>query len=63
MFSLRDWKDPDVHDANFGVSTTRGNLGNWYTLQFNSSPVFMYITISIHIPGSVLKRAIAWDRV
>ena len=38
--------------------TTRGNLGDWCTLQYKSSPVFMYTTFSIHIAGSVLKRAI-----
>ena len=47
----------------FGVSTTRGNLGDWYTLKYKSSPVFMYTTFSIHIAGKVLNRAIAWDRV
>ena len=44
-----------------GVSTTRGNLGDWKTLQKNSSPV-TYTTFSIQIAGNVLKRAIACNR-
>ena len=45
------------------VSTTRGNLGDWYTLHYNSSPVFMYSTFSTNIAGSVLKIMSAFDRV
>ena len=32
-----------------GVSTTRGNLGDCYTFQRSSSPIFMYTTFSIQI--------------
>ena len=39
----------------FGVSTAfQGNLGDWYTLLYNSSPDFMYPTFSMHIASKVL---------
>ena len=41
----------------FGVSTTRSNLGDWYTLQFQSSPVFMCTTFSIQIAGCVIEKS------
>ena len=55
MFSPRDQKDPDVHDANSACV--------WNTLLYNSSPVFMKTTFSKQIAGTVLKRVIALDRV
>ena len=47
----------------FGTSVTRGNLGDWCTLQYNSSPVFMHTTFSKRIAGSVPERIITCDRV
>ena len=47
----------------FGTSVTRGNLGDWYTLHYNCSTVFMQTTFSVHIAGSVLETVFACDRV
>ena len=45
----------------FGVSTTRGNLGDWCTFAEKSSPIFMKTTFSIRIAGCVLERATVCD--
>ena len=47
------WRRPC---CKFGVSTTRGNLGDWGTLQYNSSPVFMHTTFSIQIVSCVCEK-------
>ena len=63
IFSLRDREDPDVHIANLAWAQRAVALGDWFTLQYKSSPVFKFTTSSIQIAGSVLKRAIAHDRI
>ena len=41
----------------FGLSAALcGNLGDWYTLLYNSSPDFMYSTFSMHIAGWIVIK-------
>ena len=48
----------------FGMSTALcGNLGDLFTLLYNSARDFMYTTFSMHIAGKVLQRTTALDRV
>ena len=44
----------DLVDREFGLSTTRGNLGVNRTLRYSSSFVFMHTAFSMQTAGSVL---------
>ena len=50
MFLRPVLADLVVHFAN--SSTTCGNLGDWYTLWYNSSLVFMHTAFSMQIAGN-----------
>ena len=51
VVSWRPW-------CKFGVSTVlRGNLGDWHTLLYKSSPVFMYTTFSTHIARQSVEKS------
>ena len=54
MFLHLDQVDPVVHFANSASVHFEGNLGDWHTLWYSSSLVFMHTAFSIHIAGSVL---------
>ena len=49
--------------SEFGTSVTRGNLGDWYILQWSSSPVFMHTKSQIAVCLKELLHAIEFDRI